>query len=149
MRTAIAGYRSEGLQAEMGRARLALESAGVRLEYFAQPVELDPARETVLALALREAVTNVVRHAGARTCRITLEQTAEETPAGGARRRPRRLGARGDRPRLDARAGRGARRHGWSASAETGTSLRITLPRRQSPRLAGTSAALTLKERPA
>ena len=79
VRTAIAGYRSEGLQAEMGRARLALESAGVRLEYFAQPVELDPVQETVLALALRESVTNVVRHAGARTCRITLEQTGEET----------------------------------------------------------------------
>ena len=48
-------------------------------EYFAQAVELDPARETVLALAMRESVTNVVRHAGARTCRITLEQTDEET----------------------------------------------------------------------
>src|ERR1700712_5209312 len=79
VRMAIAGYRSEGLQAELGRARLALESAGVRLEYFTQPVELDPVQETVLALALRESVTNVVRHAGARTCRITLEQTGGET----------------------------------------------------------------------
>ena len=42
VRTAVAGYRSEGLQAEMGRARLALEAAGVRLEYFAQPVNRQP-----------------------------------------------------------------------------------------------------------
>jgi two-component system sensor histidine kinase DesK len=74
VRSAIAGYRSEGLQAELARARLALESSGIKLEYFTQPVEPGPARETVLALALREAVTNVVRHSGARTCRISLQE---------------------------------------------------------------------------
>ena len=58
VRTAVAGYRSEGLQAEMGRARLALESAGVRLEYFAAAGGAGPRAETVLALAMREAVTN-------------------------------------------------------------------------------------------
>jgi two-component system sensor histidine kinase DesK len=57
---------------------LALESAGVKLEYFTQPVELEPARETALALALREAVTNVIRHAGARTCRISVETRGGE-----------------------------------------------------------------------
>ena len=135
VRTAIAGYRSEGLQAEMGRARLALESAGVRLEYFTQPVELDPARETVVALALREAVTNVVRHAGARTCRITLEQTDEETRLevyddGRGGSAPEGIGLASMRERVEGLGGR-LERH-----AETGTSLRITLPRRQIPLLA-------------
>jgi two-component system sensor histidine kinase DesK len=74
VRTAIAGYRSEGLPAELARARLALESSGIKLEYFAQPVEPGPARETVLALALKEAVTNVIRHSGAQTCRISLQE---------------------------------------------------------------------------
>lgn len=78
VRTAISGYRSEGLQAELGRARLALESSGIKLEYFAQPVEPGPAQETVLALALKEAVTNVIRHSRARTCRISLEETGGE-----------------------------------------------------------------------
>ncbi len=147
VRTAIAGYRSEGLPAEMGRARLALESAGVRLEYFTQPVELDPARETVVALALREAVTNVVRHAGARTCRITLEQTDEETRLevsddGRGGSAPEGIGLASMRERVEGLGGR-LERH-----AETGTSLRITLPRRQSPFLAE-EADRTLKERPA
>jgi two-component system sensor histidine kinase DesK len=74
VREAVSGYRSEGVKAELARARLALESSGVRFEYLLTPVALDPARETALALAIREAVTNVVRHAGAASCRITLEQ---------------------------------------------------------------------------
>jgi len=73
VRAAVAGYRSEGLPAELARARLALETAGVRPEYFALPVTLPAAAEAALALAVREAVTNVIRHAGAATCRITLE----------------------------------------------------------------------------
>jgi two-component system sensor histidine kinase DesK len=132
VRAAIAGYRSEGLQAELGRARLALESADIKLEYFTQPVELDSARETVLALALREAVTNVVRHAGARICRISLEQTAEETRLevrddgrGGAA--PEGIGLASMRERVEGLGG------SLERSAETGTSLRIVLPRRSAP----------------
>ncbi|MFL6196488.1 MAG: histidine kinase [Thermoanaerobaculia bacterium] len=130
VRAAIAGYRSDGLQAELGRARLALEAAGVRLETFAQPVELEPGRETVLALALRESVTNIIRHAAAGTCRIALEQTEAETRLeirddgrGGAA--PEGLGLSGMRERIEGMGGRLER------CAEDGTTLRITLPRRE------------------
>ncbi len=146
VRTAVAGYRSEGLQAELARARLALAAAGLRFEYFAQPVELGPEAETVLALALREAVTNVIRHAGAHTCRIALEQTAEETRLevrddgrGGAA--PEGIGLASMRERVEGLGGRLERR------AETGTSLRIVLPRRQEPATA--SPLADLRERPA
>jgi two-component system sensor histidine kinase DesK len=56
----------------MDAARNALTAAGVRLEVEGCPVAgtLRPAEETVLALTLREAVTNVVRHAQAQTCRM-------------------------------------------------------------------------------
>lgn len=37
------------------------------------PVTLSPRQEAVLALALRETVTNVVRHAHASVCRVTLD----------------------------------------------------------------------------
>ncbi|HYG62023.1 MAG TPA: sensor histidine kinase, partial [Thermoanaerobaculia bacterium] len=76
VREAVVGYRSEGLKAELARARLALESSGIAFEYLLTPLDVDPARETVLALAVREAVTNVIRHAGARSCRIAVEQGA-------------------------------------------------------------------------
>jgi two-component system sensor histidine kinase DesK len=48
----------------------------VQLHEQVQRLSLPPAKEHVLALALREAVTNVVRHAGASRCSLglTLEQ---------------------------------------------------------------------------
>jgi two-component system sensor histidine kinase DesK len=77
VREAVVGYRSDGLKAELARARLALESSSIAFEYLITPVALEPAPETVLALALREAVTNVIRHAGAKSCRIAVEQGAD------------------------------------------------------------------------
>jgi two-component system sensor histidine kinase DesK len=132
VRTAVAGYRSQGLPAELARARLALEGAGVKPEHFAQPVELQPAEETVLALALREAVTNVIRHAGAFTCRITLEQTPTETRLevcddGRGGTAPEGIGLASMRERVEGLGGRLERRAG------TGTSLLIVLPRRSEP----------------
>jgi two-component system sensor histidine kinase DesK len=72
VRETIGGYRARGLPAEMDAARNALTAAGVHFEVEGLPAagSLRPAEETVLALALREAVTNVVRHAQARTCRL-------------------------------------------------------------------------------
>jgi two-component system sensor histidine kinase DesK len=72
VRETIGGYRARGLAAEMDAARNALTAAGVRLEIQGLPAAgtLRPAEETVLGLALREAVTNVVRHAQASTCRL-------------------------------------------------------------------------------
>lgn len=129
VRTAIAGYRSEGLQAELGRARLALEAAGVKLEYFAEPAPLDPAQETVLALALREAVTNVIRHARAKTCRITVESrdgevrlTVCDDGLGGAA--PEGIGLASMRDRVEGLGGRLER------TGQEGTTLAIVLPRR-------------------
>jgi two-component system sensor histidine kinase DesK len=75
VREAIGGYRARGLAAEIEAARRALDVAGVTL-LLDQPAEatanaaLSPQEETVLALALREAVTNIVRHAQATTCRL-------------------------------------------------------------------------------
>lgn len=75
VRAAVAGYRSGGLENEILHARNALASAGVALETEVSKTQLPPAHEAVLALALREAVTNIVRHAGARRCRIVLHAT--------------------------------------------------------------------------
>jgi two-component system sensor histidine kinase DesK len=73
VREAIGGYRSRGLTAELEAAHSTLASAGVTLLIDSRPLDtsgLTAAEETVLALALREAVTNIVRHARARTCRL-------------------------------------------------------------------------------
>jgi two-component system sensor histidine kinase DesK len=74
VRAAVRGYRTRGLPDELARARQTLEDAGLSVDCSAGSVALDAAHEGVLALALREAVTNVVRHAGARSCRVRLSE---------------------------------------------------------------------------
>jgi two-component system sensor histidine kinase DesK len=73
VREAIGGYRSRGLAAEIEAARKTLDIAGVTLlldSTTAGSAHLSAAEETALALALREGVTNIVRHARATTCRL-------------------------------------------------------------------------------
>ena len=76
IREAISGYRRPTLAVEVITARAALESAGITPEDDAELTLLsgtfDPDAEAALAWCLREAVTNVVRHSGARTCHIRL-----------------------------------------------------------------------------
>ena len=79
VREAIRGYRAEGLAAELDRARATLDAAGISLDCSATPPKLLPAQETVLSLILREAITNIVRHAHASQCKISLEQNAGRT----------------------------------------------------------------------
>jgi two-component system, NarL family, sensor histidine kinase DesK len=75
VRDAIRGYRAKGLAAELAQAKTTLETAGVTVQCDAAgTVQLPPMQESVLALAVREAVTNVVRHAHASNCRLRLEQ---------------------------------------------------------------------------
>lgn len=73
VRAAVTGMRSATLASALADARRALAAAGVALEVEGQPQALPPAVESVLAFALREGVTNVIRHAGARVCRLSLD----------------------------------------------------------------------------
>jgi two-component system sensor histidine kinase DesK len=74
VRSAVQGYRSGGIDREVTEARRTLETAGIRMEAAIRTPRLSPAQEGVLAMALREAVTNVVRHAHATVCRLSLQQ---------------------------------------------------------------------------
>jgi two-component system sensor histidine kinase DesK len=75
LREAVTGYKSAGITAELDRAKMMLETAGVKVETHAGAVRLAPTHEGVLALAIREAVTNVVRHAEAHAVQLQLAQT--------------------------------------------------------------------------
>ncbi|HEY5087203.1 MAG TPA: sensor histidine kinase, partial [Gemmatimonadaceae bacterium] len=72
VRAAIAGYRDTGLSNQVTSAESMLQAAGVDMYTNIEPVTLSPAEEAVLSLVLREAVTNIVRHAHAARCDITL-----------------------------------------------------------------------------
>jgi two-component system, NarL family, sensor histidine kinase DesK len=111
VREAIRGYRTDGFAAEIARARQALDAAAVSLDYHADGVRLDPTHESVLSLVLREAVTNILRHAGASRCRLELVADegrtvlrVEDNGRGAIGREGN--GLRGMRERLEALGGR-------------------------------------------
>lgn len=74
VREAVSGYRRPTLAAEIASARSALASAGIkaRIHHAGELAGLAPDGEGALAWALREAVTNVVRHSGATLCVVAL-----------------------------------------------------------------------------
>src|SRR3984957_8185250 len=76
IREALSGYRRPTLAVEIITARAALVSAGIAVEDDPELIlasgTFDPDAEAALAWCLREAVTNVVRHSGAKHCRIGL-----------------------------------------------------------------------------
>ncbi|MZD06046.1 sensor histidine kinase [Streptomyces sp. SID5785] len=80
VREAVTGYRRPRLGAELAGAQAALAAAGIGAEIPPQVPELPETQEAALAWTLREAVTNVVRHSGARRCLVSLVR--RETLAG-------------------------------------------------------------------
>ena len=72
VRSTIRGYRSQSLEAEFKQAKATLETAGLSVDTESAEVPLTPTQESVVALIVREAVTNVVRHAQARNCQLRL-----------------------------------------------------------------------------
>ncbi len=73
VRSAVTGIRAAGLAAELASARLLLESDGVAITCPHAIPALSPEQETVLAMTLREAITNLQRHAQATTARVLIE----------------------------------------------------------------------------
>ncbi|MFB7598966.1 sensor histidine kinase [Streptomyces sp. NPDC056160] len=97
VREAVTGYRRPRLAPELAGARVALTAAGVSPDLPAEPdlTGVPEESEATLAWALREAVTNVVRHSGARRCAVEvvrrqtldgpmLELSVEDDGSGGA-----------------------------------------------------------------
>ena len=77
VRAAVRGYRSTGLLAEIDHARSTLETAGIHFDCEMEKVGVPPSEESVLVLALREAVTNIVRHSAAKSCRVRFLRTTQ------------------------------------------------------------------------
>jgi two-component system, NarL family, sensor histidine kinase DesK len=72
VREAVSASASPSLEAELAAAAIALRAAGIQASLERNGSDVDPAHESALAWAVREAVTNVVKHSGARTCWIRL-----------------------------------------------------------------------------
>jgi len=140
VRAAVVGYRAQGLRGELVGAQRALAAAAVEATVEADLPALPIAYESALALALRESVTNVVRHAGARhaTVRIGVEESSvvlEVIDDGRGGSGPEGAGLTGMRERIDALGGVVQR------DGDSGTRVRVTLPVEATTRAIGARAS--------
>ncbi|MFJ5707055.1 sensor histidine kinase [Streptomyces sp. NPDC093105] len=79
IREAVTGYREGSLGTELDRARSALAAADVEPVVRRSGPPLEPAAEALLGWVVREAATNVVRHARASRCEIVVTSGPERT----------------------------------------------------------------------
>lgn len=72
VRATVAGLRVRQVAEELAHARATLADAGVEVAVEGEPDAVDPRHRIVLAWALREATTNILRHSGASRAAIAL-----------------------------------------------------------------------------
>jgi len=72
VRAAIGGYREAGFARAIASAEQMLAAGGIEAGVAVEPVKMTPGEEAVLAFAVREGVTNVVRHSRASSCSVSL-----------------------------------------------------------------------------
>jgi len=75
VREAASGYRRPSLSMEIGNARNALRAAGIGLLVEDTLGRVAAEQDSVLAWCLREGVTNVLKHSGAKKCVLKLART--------------------------------------------------------------------------
>jgi two-component system sensor histidine kinase DesK len=131
VRSAVTGFRQTDFSTELAQARVALQSAMIHFESQIDDIALDEASEQVLSLALREATTNVLRHSGAKTCRVRLENlsdrvrlTVQDNGKGGETQDG--FGLAGMRERVTALGGE------FKIQSKAGVTIMLTLPVAQS-----------------
>jgi len=142
VRSAVTGFRQTDFSTELAQARVALQSALIHFEAQAEEIDIDQASEQVLALALREATTNVLRHSGATTCRVRLENvgsqvrlTVHDNGKGGESKQGQ--GLAGMRERVAALGGE------LAVDGQGGTTITIALPVSRPAEFADTADAVT------
>lgn len=74
VRRAVSGFREMSLPVELARARSSLAAAGIDADLPTATDVVPTALRELCAWSLREGVTNVIRHSGATTCRVTLHE---------------------------------------------------------------------------
>ncbi len=78
VRRAVEGYRELTLPGELARARTALAAAEIDADLPNSTEEVPSDRRELFAWTVREGVTNVIRHSGARRCTVRLTPAAAE-----------------------------------------------------------------------
>lgn len=80
-RETISGYRQPTLLTELHAAREILAAAGITCDCEVESMTIPATIEAVLASAVREGVTNVIRHSRAKHCTIRIMQDGQNASA--------------------------------------------------------------------
>jgi two-component system sensor histidine kinase DesK len=116
VRAAAAGYREITLAGELASARTALAAAGIEADLPDQDIsEIPRLQQELFGWAVREGVTNVVRHSGASRCRIRVSASEVEISDDGCGL-PAQAGVPADadsHARADSPASKAAACDGW------------------------------------
>lgn len=126
VRTTVAGLRVARLDTELDSARAALRDAGIEVQVRGAVAEVDPRHRIATAWVVREAVTNIVRHSGARQVRIEMDSGgARVIDDGGGTLAPAGNGLRGLRERVEGSGGRFEVRAGAGPADRPGTLVEV------------------------
>ena len=129
VREAVQGYRSAGLVEELDNARSALVTANIEASFEVDDkATATPSQITnVLAMVLREAITNAIRHARCTRCEVELVKIDQAVMLkigdnGGGGTLVEGAGLSGMRERVEALGGT------VELESASGTSVRVRLP---------------------
>ncbi len=80
VRQIVSSMKGIRLKDELGNVRQILEAAGIEFVYEEKeaPKHISLLNENIVSMCIKEAVTNVVKHSGAKVCRITIQQLWKE-----------------------------------------------------------------------
>ena len=124
VRATVGGLRAGNLETELAAAPRVLADAGIDTTVRGGVSDTDPRHRALLAWVLREAVTNVVRHASARSVVVELGPSGiVVTDDGTGRDGPEGNGLRGMRERVDGAGGTLT-----IGDAHPGTRVEVVLP---------------------
>lgn len=129
VREAIGGYQRQTLADSLEHVRLSLRAADIEAVIeVGDDIDLPPRTQGMLALVIREAVTNIIRHSNARRCRIRLDGDPEALSLGidddgGGRIRMDGNGIQGMRARIESLGG------SLTVGADRPSSLLARVPR--------------------
>ena len=78
VRAAVSGYREVTLASELARGRELLRASGITAELPTATDVADPAHQELFGWAVREGLTNVIRHSRARSCTVRVSASCVE-----------------------------------------------------------------------
>ena len=117
----------QGALSAIENGRLGLRAAGIEADVVAESISLPADTDYALGFALREAITNVIRHSDATRCRVRLRQKGanvvllvEDDGCGGVD--VSGFGVRSMRERIEALGGR------FDLDKNRGVKIRLTVP---------------------